>query len=274
MSRASVAEEAARLRSGGASVAVIAERLGRSRSYVAEVLCDPSGDKARARKARLAKRCVDCGAVVTYEATRCSGCASLASRSWSREAIVEALRAWAAVHGGAPSSSEWKDGASDRPSVGTVMARFGSWRAGVVAAGLEPLNREAWSREDCLEAVRAFAGENGGVGPCEWRSAERGVPTGYAARRWFGSWGGMLEAAGVRWEPVRGGARVRWSREAAVAALREFVEREGGAPRTGDYAVCRPFGLGTVQRLFGSPEGAAAAVGVSVRRDRRRKVMT
>lgn len=59
--RLELAVEARRLRDEGFSIRGIGDVLGCSRSYASELLNDPDGSKARARKDRYAGICVDCG---------------------------------------------------------------------------------------------------------------------------------------------------------------------------------------------------------------------
>lgn len=57
---------------------------------------------------------------------------------WTPEKVVEAMRAWAAEHGRSPSAEAWTRVGPGHPCTKTVVTRFGSWRAGLRAAGLEP----------------------------------------------------------------------------------------------------------------------------------------
>ena len=59
--------------------------------------------------------------------------------SWTREGIIVAIQAWAAEHGAPPKSVEWQRIGRNRshPNVVRVAAVFGSWAAGIEAAGFE-----------------------------------------------------------------------------------------------------------------------------------------
>ena len=59
---------------------------------------------------------------------------------WDDAEIVKALRRWTACHGRPPTYSDWIRGASDRPGITTVCNHFGSWQAGLTAAGLEAVD--------------------------------------------------------------------------------------------------------------------------------------
>lgn len=93
----------------------IGERLGLSRSYVAELLADPDGSNVAARKAKAKGTCVDCGKTTAYDtggpARRCDPCArSERSRraalenpcgtraAYARGCRCDACRAAAAAH--------------------------------------------------------------------------------------------------------------------------------------------------------------------------------
>lgn len=58
--------------------------------------------------------------------------------TWTREAVIEAIRAWHTAHGAAPSAAAWRHARDGHPSQTTVINLFGSWRAGITAAGFEP----------------------------------------------------------------------------------------------------------------------------------------
>jgi hypothetical protein len=56
---------------------------------------------------------------------------------WTREQLIERLQDWAAAHdGNAPTSYDWRLATDEWPTTDNVMKLFGSWRAGVEAAGL------------------------------------------------------------------------------------------------------------------------------------------
>lgn len=103
------------------------------------------------KNGRAGRHCVDCGTPVVYSATRCQLCAirnvvvpnrKQRSDAWTPEMIVEALRAWAATHGGDPPTVVEADKPGRTlPSKSVVARNFGSWNAGIEAAGLEPRRR-------------------------------------------------------------------------------------------------------------------------------------
>lgn len=118
----------------------------------------------RCRKAKYGGHCVECGVPTSGDTPgkankRCRACApavaAVARKAWTREAILEAFRAWAAEHGEPPTTSDWDitraraKGHDERvarleaerwrwPPVNTVVREFGSWSAGVQEAGFTP----------------------------------------------------------------------------------------------------------------------------------------
>ena len=98
----------------GLSIRQIADRLGRSPATIKAYFYDPSGDKARAVKARYQGVCRGCGASTqarngkgdAYE--YCKACrpgAIAAERTPAR--VRDAMRAWQNRYGRLPSSYDW-----------------------------------------------------------------------------------------------------------------------------------------------------------------------
>jgi AraC-like DNA-binding protein len=134
----------------GLSIAQIADRLGRSPATIKAYFYDPTGEKARAVKARYVGVCRGCGAYTQPrngkgDAYRyCKRCHPGAIEpKWTRELMIAAMREWSRRHGRAPSSYDWSrtharrrggerlrrlnDG--DWPSPSVVTGMFESWRA-------------------------------------------------------------------------------------------------------------------------------------------------
>ena len=113
-------------------------------------LLDPTGEKARAVKARYVGVCRGCGAYTQprngkgYAYRYCKTCHPGAIKArWTRELVVEAMHDWHARYGRLPSSYDWsrtharrRGGSALRrlndggwPSASTVGAMFGGWSA-------------------------------------------------------------------------------------------------------------------------------------------------
>jgi hypothetical protein len=74
------------------------------------------------------------------------------AKYWTKQRIITAIRRWAAQREGRPPTKAqwWRaegvapfDRIPERPSVYTVVSRFGSWSAAIEAAGFEPRGRGA-----------------------------------------------------------------------------------------------------------------------------------
>jgi AraC-like DNA-binding protein len=91
------------------SIAQIAARLGRSEATVKGYFYDPTGAKARVVKARYQGSCRQCGAPTQARAGKgdayayCKTCHPGAIQArWTRELVLEAMRAWQDRYGRAP----------------------------------------------------------------------------------------------------------------------------------------------------------------------------
>ena len=88
----------------GLSIAQIADRLGRSPATIKAYFYDPTGEKARAVKARYQGVCRGCGAYTQPRNGKgdayayCKACHPGAiERRWTRERVLEAMREWRAL---------------------------------------------------------------------------------------------------------------------------------------------------------------------------------
>jgi AcrR family transcriptional regulator len=138
------------------SIREIADRLGRSPATVKAYFYDPTGEKARAVKARYQGVCRGCGAYTQSRNGKgdayayCKACHPGAIEPrWTCERVLEAMRVWRELHGALPSSYDWsrtharrRGGealrrleAGDWVPASVVTAVFGSWTAAREAAG-------------------------------------------------------------------------------------------------------------------------------------------
>src|SRR5438874_499569 len=116
----------------GLSIAEIARRLGRAEATIKAYLYDPTGDKARAVKARYRGVCRGCGGPTAPRNGKgdayayCKRCHPGAiAPQWTRDRVREAMRAWRACYGAAPSSYDWS-----RTHAGAAPRRSNSGIAG------------------------------------------------------------------------------------------------------------------------------------------------
>jgi hypothetical protein len=139
----------------GLSVAQIAARLGRSPATIKAYFYDPTGEKARAVKARYVGVCRGCGAYTQPRNGKgdayayCKACHPGAiQRRWTPERVLEAMGEWLDSYGRLPSSYDWSRTHARRrggealrrveagawPPASVVTSVFGSWAAAREAA--------------------------------------------------------------------------------------------------------------------------------------------
>jgi mannose/cellobiose epimerase-like protein (N-acyl-D-glucosamine 2-epimerase family) len=178
--------------------------------------------------------------------------------SWSRNESIEALRGFARKHGRTPTQNDVNSAGSTLPSWDKVTELFGSFGAGLEAAGMTP-NRRRWRRDQIIDAIRAFAEEHGRPPrAADWQRATTENPHTWTVAHTFGSWPDALRAAGL--VPPK----LIWDRDGITDAIRAFTKAHGRPPTTADWRRRDPDGrwpnVETVARHFGSWRvGLAAA---------------
>ena len=152
----------------GLSIAQIAGRLGRAPATVKGYFYDPTGEKAKAVKARYVGVCRGCGAYTQPrngkgDAYRyCKRCnpGAIAPR-WTAQLVMAAMLEWQRRYGRLPSSYDWSRTHAHRrgaaalrrlnsgewPSASVVGHVFGSWQEARDAASTEERERSARSRD-------------------------------------------------------------------------------------------------------------------------------
>jgi AraC-like DNA-binding protein len=139
----------------------IAQRLGLALTTVHAYYNDPTGEIARARKASYGGTCAMCGGRTNGNSgrgqapSRCGRCIR-----WTPDAILDAIRDWADDHGGVPPREEdtapGGAGYARLPGSKAVAKRFGSWNAGLLAAGYGlHMDRRPETQEAIVAAVRS-----------------------------------------------------------------------------------------------------------------------
>jgi hypothetical protein len=143
---------------------------------------------------------------------------------------------------------------------------FGSWEEALRAAGLdydEIRKQETWTKAKILRRIRELAaqGEDLSYGAITQNHSSLAAAAGN--KRYFGSWGEAIEAAGIRYDEVRR-HREPWDRERIIATIRELHARGEDlittnirklGYRTMEYAARR-------QGHFGSWRAAIEAAGL------------
>jgi hypothetical protein len=150
---------------------------------------------------------------------------------WTRERVLVALRRDAARRGRTPVRADWSRAARRRPSASTVAALFGSWNAGLRAAGLDPnAERDKWTKPCVLEALRRLERK---LGRKPTSSDLQRPPVGYpniaVITRKFGSWGAACRELGwhVERRLIAGDEQMLNALRAAAAELgAEFGHEE------------------------------------------------
>lgn len=115
--------------------------------------------------------------------------------SWEPEEILAALRAYAKEFGKPPAKQELEWPPSGYPSSRTVRRHFGSFTAGLRAAGLNS-RQKLWSRERVAEAMREFERETDRwPRASDWSIACEDWPSAATVYNRFGSWREALDVA-------------------------------------------------------------------------------
>jgi hypothetical protein len=119
---------------------------------------------------------------------------------WTRDAVIDAARRWADVHGRAPNSQDWARSALDgsHPERNIPTRVFGSWNAMLAAAGL-PITHRLWSRADILDALSAWTDTHQRAPTtADWgHGPHHSFPSPGTVHNHFGSWTAMLIAGGA-----------------------------------------------------------------------------
>jgi hypothetical protein len=139
----------------GLSIGEIARRLGRSAATIKAYFYDPTGEKARAVKARYLGVCRGCGAYTQPRNGKgdayayCKRCHPGAiGRRWTRDGVLAATGEWRERYGRVRTSYDWsvtharrRGGEAPRhleaeewPPASVVTSVFGSWRTARTAA--------------------------------------------------------------------------------------------------------------------------------------------
>jgi DNA-binding CsgD family transcriptional regulator len=169
--------------------------------------------------------CRDCGTFVVTS-TRCAHCAGRRPE-WTREEVLAAFRAWVREEGRVPAAGDWVPTADATrkwgreyprwPSDVTVRTLFGSWRAGVAAAGLRP-RRRRWSADAVVAALRDFEAQHGRPPTYADLGRSEDLPAPGTVRAHLGSLRAALAAAARPAGGVSRAATARARRRAAPAA--------------------------------------------------------
>lgn len=272
--RLALARRASELRAEGLLLREIQVELRISRSYVSELLRDPDGSLARARKDGYAGVCENCGAATSgsnghKRAPRfCHDCIGEQTRIWSREKIIDAILAYHSKYGEVPSVTAFspanarqvmervspdKQGryweqirrfADDDcyPVANTVTTYFDSFEDALLAAGL-PLHLRSVnggpSTDDVLDRLRALADELGHTpSRNEWDAS--GPPLGASGLMYricgheHPRWSEVCRTADL--EPNEAFAEAYWTRERIIDAIQAWTRSVGRPPVSTEWS--------------------------------------
>jgi hypothetical protein len=177
-------------------------------------------------------------------------------RTWTREAIITALQAWAEHHGAAPTHDDWATAALDHPPTSTVKTTFGSWSTALVSAGLTPGLHGHWTVEEILDGLRAFERDHGRPPRAPDLRDTRGkpYPPATAVIRTVGSLRAAYELLGwqAAWTTV--------THAEILQALRAWTDEHGHAPSSSQWRRqrLRP-GASVIIRRYGTWNAALNA---------------
>ena len=169
------------------SIAQIADRLGRSPATIKAYFYDPTGEKARAVKARYVGVCRGCGAYTHPRNGKgdayayCKRCRPGAAEArWTRERVLDAMGLWRSTYGRLPSSYDWsRTHARRRGGVRLERLADTNWPAASVVSrlfGTWAVARTSASR-DGAQSERTGSLEVGWMDPEIARIAESSVET-------------------------------------------------------------------------------------------------
>jgi hypothetical protein len=150
------------LREEGHTWREIGEMLGISLKYAHGLYSDPTGEKARERKRRYERPCVDCGKTINpnglgRKTIRCAACHGAHTRAQTRRWIIDSVADWVRLFGAPPAATDWNHAMSQMkgmewkvrraertgrrwPSVTVVQDHFGSWNGMLRELGHRPLD--------------------------------------------------------------------------------------------------------------------------------------
>ena len=190
---------------------------------------------------------------------------------WTRERLLAALRRDAARRGRTPVREDWSKATRSRPNAATVAKFFGSWNAGLRAAGLEPnVERDKWTEVTVLKALRELERELGRQPTSsDVTRPPGGYPNNAVIKRKLGSWGAACRALGWHAEP-----RVISDDHEMLDALKAAAAELGATfPHQRYKAISAARGWPSANAItarFGSWNAARESAGLPVPRPQRR----
>ncbi len=177
---------------------------------------------------------------------------------WNQATIITAIQEFENANQRAPTRAQWSKNTPEHPGFTAVERCFGSWRAGILAAGIVPARIE-WDDQSVLNAIQRFTREHDRPPTTnDWAHRDphgRWPQTATVIER-FGSWRAGLREAGV---PVT----EPWDHARILDALRRFAKQHDRAPRWSDLNPAHLLPVAeTIIQHFGSLEKAFKTIGL------------
>ncbi len=181
-----------------------------------------------------------------------AGIAPTGSRRWTKQRVIEELRAWQAQ--GRPVKSLWRE----FPPLCEAMRKcFGSQGAALAAAGIQEGRR--WSHQRVIGELRRLGRRKRQLS-CS--HVEKSLVS--AAHRLFGSWNAAVTAAGFHPTRTSRTPRRQWTRQKVLHEIHRLHQR--GLPLT---KATDPQLFHSASRLFGNWSKALVAARLEPRPRRR-----
>jgi tRNA A37 N6-isopentenylltransferase MiaA len=148
----------------------------------------------------------------------------MSRRKWSREKIIEDVRALAAAGHSLSTRSMAELGYSGMVTTSYKPEYFGSWRNAIVAAGLDPKEvcrrKRKWTRERILQRIQELHREGEDLSHSAAKRHHQYLVVVAINDRFFGSWREAIEAAEIDYEEVS--KHEYWSRDRICERIREL----------------------------------------------------
>jgi len=152
----------------------------------------------------------------------------MSRRKWSREKIMEDIRALAAAGHSLSTRSMAELGYSGMVTTSYKPEYFGSWRNAIIEAGLDPKvvcrRKRKWTQERILQRIQELHAAGEDLSHSAAKRNHQYLVVVAISDRFFGSWREAVRAAGVDYEEVS--KHEYWNRDRICERIRELA-RDG-----------------------------------------------
>ena len=175
------------------------------------------------------------------KALEAAGLEAKTQRKYTKEELLDIIKAKAEELGRVPNSSEILQGS-------TITRRFGSWDKALEEVGMKPNKRKKYTKEELLDIIKTKVEELGRP-PYSTELPQASSIIGY-----FGSWAKALEAAGLEAKTQR-----KYTKEELLDIIKAKAEKLGRAPYASEVAQGA-----IIARIFGGWDKALGIAGMKV----------